>query len=60
MQRQDPQVPDESGRKPVEIQLLEAVRRIRDEDFPARAGKHCDYCAFTALCPTKTSGTVLS
>jgi superfamily I DNA/RNA helicase/RecB family exonuclease len=60
VQRQEPQEPDESGLRPVEAQLVEAVRHIRDEEFPARAGKHCDYCAFTGLCPTKTSGTVLT
>ena len=60
VQRQDPQRPGEDGRRPVELQLAEAVRRVRDEEFPARAGKHCDHCDFTALCPTKRSGTVLS
>lgn len=60
VQRQDPQAPDESGRRPIELQLTEAVRRLRDEDLPARAGSHCDHCAFTALCPVRGSGTVLT
>jgi RecB family exonuclease len=60
VQRQEPQRPGADGRRPVELQLAEAVRRVRDEEFPARAGKHCDHCAFTALCPTQRSGTVLS
>ncbi len=58
VQRQEPHEPGQDP--PVVGQLTEAVRRIRDEEFPARAGKHCDQCAFTALCPTKSSGTVLS
>ncbi|HET6561926.1 MAG TPA: ATP-dependent DNA helicase [Marmoricola sp.] len=60
VQRQDPQRPGDDGHRPVELQLAEAVRRLRDEEFPARAGKHCDHCDFTALCPTKRTGTVLS
>jgi RecB family exonuclease len=59
VQRQDP-LDEESGERPIELQLTEAVRRIRDEDFPAQEGKHCDFCDFTAMCPAKTSGTVLS
>jgi RecB family exonuclease len=59
VQRQEP-LADEPGERPVELQLVEAVRRIRDEEFPAQEGKHCDYCDFTAMCPAKTSGTVLS
>ena len=60
VQRQEPQRPGDDGSRTVELQLAEAVRRVRDEEFPARAGKHCDHCDFTALCPTKRSGTVLS
>ena len=59
IQRQEP-LGQEPGSRPIEVQLTEAVRRIRDEDFPAQEGKHCDYCDFTAMCPAKTSGTVLS
>ena len=59
VQRQDP-LADEPGSRPVEAQLTEAVRRIREEDFPAQAGKHCEFCDFTAMCPAQTSGTVLS
>ena len=39
---------------------MQAVAAVRAEEFVARAGKHCDYCAFHAICPTKTPGTVLS
>ena len=48
------------GRHPVELKVAEVVRRIRDEDFPVREGDHCKYCAFEAMCPLKTSGTVLT
>ena len=59
VQRQEALAP-EPGARPIELQLTEAVRRIREEDFPAQEGKHCDFCDFTALCPAKMSGTVLS
>ncbi|MGB0101107.1 MAG: PD-(D/E)XK nuclease family protein, partial [Nocardioides sp.] len=60
VQRQEPQEPDESGHRPIEVQLMTAARAVREETFPARPGGHCDHCEFHALCPTKTSGTVLS
>ncbi len=60
VQEQAPQQPDESGRRPVEVQIESAVRRVRDEEFPAVEGTHCRYCAFELLCPTKTSGSVMS
>ena len=62
VQRQDPldDTVDTVDTRPIELQLTDAVRRIRDEDFPAQEGRHCDYCDFTAMCPAKTSGTVLS
>ena len=59
VQRQDALAPEGEARV-IEVQLAEAVQRIRDEEFPAQEGKHCDYCVFTAMCPAKTSGTVLS
>ena len=60
VQSQSPQEPDEEGRLPVERQLMEAVSVVRGEDFPARAGSHCDHCSFHAICPVKGAGTVLS
>ncbi len=60
VQEQAPQQPDETGRRPVEVQIESAVRRVRDETFPAVEGAHCRYCAFALLCPTKTSGSVMS
>jgi RecB family exonuclease len=55
-----PADPDEPAARLVERQLMQAVAAVRSEEFVARAGKHCDYCAFHAICPTKTPGTVLS
>jgi hypothetical protein len=33
--------------------LGEAASILRREEFTPRVGKHCDYCAFKASCPTK-------
>ncbi|KRF14006.1 DNA helicase UvrD [Nocardioides sp. Soil797] len=60
IQWQGEQPVDDEGNRPVELQLMTAVGLIRDEEFPARAGKHCDRCAFTAICPIQGAGTVLS
>jgi RecB family exonuclease len=60
VQAQAPQEPDDDGRLPIEVQLMEAARVIREERFVARAGEHCKHCAFQALCPIKGAGTVLS
>lgn len=60
VQPQEPQVPGPDGRRVIEVQLAEAVRRLRAEDLPAREGPHCDHCAFTAMCPVRGGGTVLS
>ncbi len=59
VQQQEAPVAEADGRRPVEVRVAEAVRRIRDEDFPARAGKHCAVCPFTSLCPQHVRGTVL-
>ena len=60
VQDQAPQQPDETGRRVVEVQLEGAVRRVRDEEFPAVTGLQCAHCDFTRLCPAQTSGTVMS
>ncbi len=60
VQVQAPQLPDDDGVRPIERQLMNAVDRLRTEEFPARPGTHCTYCAFARFCPTQTSGTVLS
>ena len=60
VQTQAPQEPDEQGVRTIEHQLMAAARAVREEDFVARPGKHCDFCDFQPLCPAKSSGTVLS
>ncbi len=46
--------------QPVLRQLAAAAAALREEEFVARPGPHCQRCAFVALCPTQTSGSVLS
>ncbi|MCW2857696.1 MAG: ATP-dependent helicase [Marmoricola sp.] len=60
VQQQGPQEPGPDGLLAVERQLAEAVAVVRDERFEARPGTVCDHCDFTALCPAKNAGTVLS
>jgi superfamily I DNA/RNA helicase/RecB family exonuclease len=60
VQPQVPQLPDDNGHKPIELQLMSAVRTIRSEEFPAKAGDYCDRCQFTAMCPVKGGGNVLA
>ncbi len=59
-QTQDPQQPGPDGTTLVERQLMQVSRTLRTEDFVARPGKQCERCAFTAICPDKSSGSVLS
>ncbi len=63
VQRQGPPAAGPSGEPGEDIamrQLEQAVRTLRDEQFAARPGKQCERCEFWALCPDKTSGSVLS
>ncbi len=60
VQRQAPQEPGTDGRRPVELQLLRAVEVMRGEALEARSGDHCERCTFTAICPVKGGGNVLS
>jgi len=60
IQAQPPQEADADGIRPVESQIITAVRTVRGEEFVARPGSHCDRCSFTAVCPTQASGSVLS
>jgi RecB family exonuclease len=60
VQAQEPQQPDESGHRTIELQLMAAAASVRAEEFPARPGGHCTHCDFEKLCPAKNSGTVLS
>ncbi|MGC4111175.1 MAG: ATP-dependent DNA helicase [Nocardioides sp.] len=60
VQAQDVQTPGSDGVRIIDRQLMEAAHRLRTEEFPARPGVHCDYCAFERYCPARTAGTVLS
>jgi hypothetical protein len=53
-------VPDADGVTVIEHQLMAAVAAVRSEELVARPGPQCDRCDFHALCPTKSSGSVLS
>ena len=37
----------------VEVKLGEAVGLVRAEDFPAKTGDQCRYCAYTDSCPAR-------
>ncbi|MGI8523828.1 MAG: ATP-dependent helicase [Nocardioides sp.] len=60
VQPQAPQQPDADGVTVIEHQLMAAARALTTEEFPARPGTHCDRCGFHAICPVKSSGSVLS
>ena len=60
VQSQAPQTPDDEGVTVIERQLMRAVAAVRSEEFAARPGQHCDRCAFHAICPAESSGSVLS
>ncbi len=56
VQGQAPQLPDDQGRKPVEVQLTTAAKTVRSEQFDATVNPHCGRCAFAAMCPTQQRG----
>lgn len=60
VQLQPPQPPDADGVRQVERQLMDAVTRLREEEFPARPGSQCDHCDFIRFCPAHIAGTTLS
>ncbi|MBE7323501.1 ATP-dependent helicase [Nocardioides sp. Y6] len=60
IQAQARQDADADGWVLAERQLAETVDVIRREDFAAVPGKHCDFCAFAALCPAVTTAGVIS
>lgn len=63
--QEQPHVPDDppevsrTHRTWVHARLAEAVRIVRAEEFVARVGESCRWCAFAASCPAK-SGEVIS
>jgi superfamily I DNA/RNA helicase/RecB family exonuclease len=60
VQTQEVPEPDADGTRVIDRQLMEAARRLRSEEFPARPGPHCDHCDFERFCPARTAGTVLN
>ena len=58
IQAQSP--PPEGSVRLVEEQLMVAAATVRSEEFVARPGPQCERCAFTAICPDKAAGSVLS
>jgi hypothetical protein len=61
VQVQSPQLTDDDGRTPVEVQLISASQALRSEEFVATANSHCTFCEFATLCPARRrSATVLS
>ncbi len=60
VQPQQPQQREEGdGWLTSELQVAEAARIIRSEEFPALPGTHCRYCLFTGLCPSQNTAAVL-
>ena len=60
IQMQSPQPRPAGGVRLIEEQLMQAASTLRDEEFVARPGGHCERCTFQAICPDKAAGTVLS
>ncbi len=60
VQAQAKQDPDEEGWVLAERQMARTVETIRSERFLATPGKHCDYCAFSVLCPAVSTTGVIS
>ena len=56
VQHQEPPVPDEDGRMPVEVQLLKAAAVVRGEFFPATENNYCSRCTFVRICPAQQRG----
>jgi superfamily I DNA/RNA helicase/RecB family exonuclease len=59
VQVQHPQVPDDAGRRPVDVQIGSAVSIIRAERFDATVNSHCNVCDFETMCPAFRSGGVV-
>ena len=60
VQTQEPQ-PSVDDSTPVERQLMQAARALRDEEFVARPeAALCKRCDFVPICPAHSAGSVLS
>ncbi len=60
VQAQPPQQSDADGLRPVERQLMDAVTRLREEEFPARPRRAMRALRLHPFCPAHSAGTVLS
>ncbi len=60
VQRQPAHEPDGPERALLVSQLELAAALIRSETFPAVIGPQCERCAFTAICPAKSAGSVVT
>ncbi len=56
VQEQGPQQADDSGRKPIEVQLISAVDVVRSEAFDATMNDYCAMCDFATMCPAQQPG----
>jgi superfamily I DNA/RNA helicase/RecB family exonuclease len=60
VQRQPAHADDGPERALLREQLALAAAVVRAETFPAVIGPQCERCAFTAICPAKSAGSVVS
>jgi 2-keto-3-deoxy-galactonokinase len=58
VQTQDALQPSEGPIRDIEVQLIDAAHAIRHEDFMPMPGKHCRYCRFERVCPSKTEQVI--
>jgi RecB family exonuclease len=58
VQTQDALQPSEGPIRDIEAQLVDAAHAIRHEDFMPMPGKHCRYCRFERVCPSKTEQVI--
>ncbi|WP_188782243.1 ATP-dependent helicase [Nocardioides phosphati] len=60
VQRQAQHAAEGAERRLLQEQLALTARLVRSEQFPAVSGAHCERCAFTAICPARSAGSVVS
>lgn len=53
VQAQDVHRAESAERTALLESVVSAEQIVRSEEFAAIPGKHCDYCSFQAICPTK-------
>jgi RecB family exonuclease len=60
VQRQAQHAADGPERARLQEQLALTASLVRAEQFPAVSGPHCERCAFTAICPARSAGSVVT